>query len=474
MIDAADGLRVINEVEQLAAFEWASCQTSQGVRNMLRGLRPGMTEQEAVRLLGWNGWPLSCHLMLTAGPRATFGLLSPGDRPIQRGDRFTTAFGIWGALTCRAGFVVESADELPEPIRDYVDRLVAPYFAAIAEWYATIRIGVTGGQLHEIVERHLGDPFFGIFLNPGHQLHLDEWVNSPIWAGSPIELRSGMCFQVDVIPATGTEYFTTNIEDGIALADEAMRDDLAARFPDAWRRIELRRAFMTDALGIELHPGRPAVLEPPRRPVALPACPGSGHDAGPMTAVEQIVLRGDGVELVVLPELGGRIHRLLVDGADLLRTPDDPATHRDDPFFWGAYLMAPWCNRAPAQPFDVAGRTVRLAPNFPDGSAIHGLVHARPWETRADGSLRIAVDEGEGGWPWAFEATATLGVDGRTVALDYELVNRSSAPMPAGIGLHPWFLGAIGGRRSGPDGLRDEHRFPSPGRRRSTATSTCA
>ena len=253
-IDAADGLRVINEVEQLAAFEWASCQTSQGVRHLLGGLQPGMTEREAVALLGWNGWPLSCHLMLTAGPRATFGLLSPGDRPIERGDRFTTAFGIWGALTCRAGFVVESASELPEPIGDYVERLVAPYFAAIAEWYVTIRIGVTGGTLHDIITRHLGDPFFGIFLNPGHQLHLDEWVNSPIAAGSAIELRSGMAFQVDVIPATGTEYFTTNIEDGIALADGSLRAVFAERYPDAWRRIQHRRRFMADQLGIELHP----------------------------------------------------------------------------------------------------------------------------------------------------------------------------------------------------------------------------
>ena len=194
LIDARDGLRVINEVEQLAAFEWASCQTSQGVRRLLGGLQPGMTEHEAVRLLEWNGWPLSCHLMLTAGPRATYGLLSPGDRPIERGDRFTTAFGIWGALTCRAGFVVESADELPEPIRDYVERLVAPYFAAIAEWYGAIRIGVTGGELHDIIARRLGDPFFGIFLNPGHQLHLDEWVNSPISPGSDhrAALRDGV------------------------------------------------------------------------------------------------------------------------------------------------------------------------------------------------------------------------------------------------------------------------------------------
>ncbi len=253
LIDAGDGMRVINEVEQLAAFEWASCQTSQGVRRLLTGLRPGMSEREAVALLGWNGWPLSCHLMLTAGPRAKFGLLSPGDRAIERGDPFTTAFGIWGALTCRAGFVVESAEELPSGIGDYVERLVAPYFAAIVEWYATIRIGVTGGELHEIVARRLGDPFFGIFLNPGHQLHLDEWVNSPISPGSTIDLRSGMCFQVDVIPATGTTYFTTNIEDGIALADAGLRDELAARHPGAWERIQRRRDYMRSQLGIELH-----------------------------------------------------------------------------------------------------------------------------------------------------------------------------------------------------------------------------
>ena len=254
LIDPGNGLRVINEVEQLAAFEYAACQTSQGVRDLLFGLRPGMTEAEAVRLLRWNGMPLSCHLMLTAGPRATFGLLSPGTRPIERGDRFTVAFGIWGALNCRAGFVVEDAAELPAGIGDYVDKLVGPYFEAVAAWYGAMHIGQRGGVLHEIIDRRLGDPFFGIFLNPGHQIHLDEWINSPISPGSKTELRSGMAFQVDIIPATGTDYFTTNIEDGIALADEGLRSALADAYPGAWARIEARRAFMAEALGIELHP----------------------------------------------------------------------------------------------------------------------------------------------------------------------------------------------------------------------------
>jgi Xaa-Pro aminopeptidase len=254
LIDAADGLRVANEVEQLAYFEWAACQTSQGVRKLVFGLRPGLTELEAVRLLEWNGTPLSCHLMLTAGPRARFGLLSPSDRRIEHGDPFTAAFGIWGALNCRAGFVAADAGELPSGIGDYVDRLVARYFEAIAEWYRALRVGIAGGVLDEVIRRRLGDPFFGIFLNPGHQLHLDEWVNSPVGPGSRIELRSGMALQVDIIPATGTDYFTTNIEDGIALADGALRRDFAMKYPAAWQRIEKRRRFMTDVLGIELHP----------------------------------------------------------------------------------------------------------------------------------------------------------------------------------------------------------------------------
>jgi hypothetical protein len=254
LIDPADGLRTINEADQVAAFEYASCHTSGAIRRLLTGLRPGMTEQEAVALLGWNGMPLSCHLMLSSGPRASLGLLSPGDRVIRHGDRFTCAYGVWGALTCRAGFVAEDASELPPAIGDYVARLVAPYFEAVAEWYATLGLGVPGGALAEVIDRRLGDPFFGIFLNPGHLLALDEWVSSPVWRGSRVPLRSGMALQVDIIPATGTDHFTSNIEDGIVIADETLRDELAVRFPDAWQRISARRVFMGQELGIRLAP----------------------------------------------------------------------------------------------------------------------------------------------------------------------------------------------------------------------------
>ncbi|MFO1540822.1 MAG: M24 family metallopeptidase [Chloroflexota bacterium] len=254
LVSPTDGLRTINEPEQLAAFEWAACHVSEGVKRLIHGLRPGLRERDAVALLGWNGMPLSCHLMLTAGPRARFGMLSPGDRPMEAGDPFTTAYGIWGALTCRAGWLVRDAAELPAGVEDYLERLAIPYWDAATTWMSALRVGVPGGTLDAIVQERIGDPFFGLFLNPGHLLHLDEWVASPIAPGSTVPLRSGMAIQVDIIPATGTPWFTSNIEDGFAIADAALRAELAQRFPAMWQRIGIRRAFLRDTLGVALHP----------------------------------------------------------------------------------------------------------------------------------------------------------------------------------------------------------------------------
>lgn len=252
---AADGgLRTLNDADQLAVFEYAATSTSRAVANLLHNLAPGLSERACARLLGYDGIPLSAHLMLSSGPRATLGLPSPSARVIAQGEPFTVAYGVWGALNARAGFLVHGPDELAPAIRDYVPKLVEPYFSAIVAWYETLAIGVTGDALFQAIQQRIGDPFFGVGLNPGHLIHLDEWLHSPIYQGSQITLKSGMALQVDVIPATHSPWFTTNIEDGIALADAGLRAEIAARHPEAWARIQARRTFMGDVLGIRLAP----------------------------------------------------------------------------------------------------------------------------------------------------------------------------------------------------------------------------
>ena len=155
-----------------------------------------------------------------------------------------------------------------------------------------------------------------------------------------------------------------------------------------------------------------------------------------MTALEW-VSDGD-VEIEVLPDVGARLHRLRAFGHDLLRTPDDPATHRTDPFFWGAYVMAPWCNRLETGPVEVGGRRIDLPSNFFDGSAIHGQVYVRRWDDLGDG--RFAIRGGDDGWPWPYEVEVRYAVAERACSIELSLTDLGTDPMPAGIGIHPWFL----------------------------------
>lgn len=254
LMDSSKGMRATSDVDQLARFEFAACHTSDAVRRAILAVEPGKTEYDIVREMEPIGLPLSCHLMLSSGDRAEMGLPSPTDRQIERGDPFTTAYGVWGALNCRAGFVAEDATDLPEEISDYVDRLVKPYFRAVAAWYETVDVGVSGGEIYEAVHEHVGDDFYGVELNPGHLIHLDEWVDSPVYEGSTERLRSGMALQMDIIPSTGTRYFTSNAEDGVAIADEDLRERFRSAYPEAWSRIEQRQTFMREQLGIDVSP----------------------------------------------------------------------------------------------------------------------------------------------------------------------------------------------------------------------------
>jgi len=152
----------------------------------------------------------------------------------------------------------------------------------------------------------------------------------------------------------------------------------------------------------------------------------------------ELVRIGDGpIEVEVLPEVGARMHRLRVDGHDVLRTPASLERHLDDPWFWGSYPMAPWCNRVVAGPELVAGRVVDLPATFPDGTAIHGQVARAPWTQTGDATF--AIHAGGDGWPWLYEVEQVISVHGRRFELVLRLTNLADTTMPAGLGIHPWF-----------------------------------
>jgi hypothetical protein len=222
------------------------------VLRLLRRLRPGDREIALETCLDTQGIPLSCHRMISFGDKAKRGLASPSERRAQFGDAFTVGFGVQGALTCRAGVMARAARDLPSSVRSTYPLFAANYFHVVATWYEQIRVGARADAVVHAVERARDKRLYRLAVNPGHYLHLDEWVHSPFTADSTVRLTSGMMLQMDIIPVARGAFCYTNAEDGVVLADANLQSQLAREFPALWRRTLDRRQFMRDVLGIKL------------------------------------------------------------------------------------------------------------------------------------------------------------------------------------------------------------------------------
>jgi hypothetical protein len=249
-----DGIRTINNADEIAFFEFGAAWASEGVKNILNKLEVGISEIELANHLPHLGLPLSCHPMVSSGSRASLGLVSPSSKKIELGDHFTTCFGLQGGLSCRAGYVANSIDDIPEGERDYIEKVVKPFYAVVASWYEQIGIGVTGNEMFEVVNSTFPSEEFGWTLNPGHLIADEEYLSSPFYRGSETTFKSGQIVQLDIIPSPESPYYSTNAEDGVVLADENLRNEIALKHPKVWERLEKRRKYMIEELGISLKP----------------------------------------------------------------------------------------------------------------------------------------------------------------------------------------------------------------------------
>ncbi len=246
------GLRLFNEPEQIALYEYAAVKTSESVLALLQALRPGMREFELARHFDGGGLPLSCHAMVSSGRDIPNGMASPGHHRVALGDRFTTAFGVWGALTCRAGLVIRGPAGFATPSGRVHKKVIENYLLVVRPWYREIAAGAKAGDAWSAAERARDPDLFTFCVNPGHYLSLDEWVCSPFVKGSSMRIPSSVALQQDIIPVGRKAGVSVNMEDGVVVADGSLRRELQHRYPALYRRCVARRTFMREALGYEL------------------------------------------------------------------------------------------------------------------------------------------------------------------------------------------------------------------------------
>lgn len=251
MMHPGHGLRARVGAEDIARLEFANQMAARALTRMAFALREGMTDFDAYRAAQVEGLPMGCHSTFATGARADQGLSGPTGQVLRRGLPLSFNICHWGSNICRSGWLAFGAEDLPLAARDYLGVFAGPYVAAMSAWCGLMRPGVSGGAVWSAMQAALPFDTFALFLNPGHLIGLDEWMSSPISEGSDTPLASGMALQMDVIPSHPV-YASTRMEDGYVIADEALRADLAARFPAVAARCAARADFMRGVIGMDV------------------------------------------------------------------------------------------------------------------------------------------------------------------------------------------------------------------------------
>ncbi|KQS54282.1 aldose epimerase [Brevundimonas sp. Leaf363] len=144
--------------------------------------------------------------------------------------------------------------------------------------------------------------------------------------------------------------------------------------------------------------------------------------------------------MTVLPDLGGAIGSLTLRGRDVLRPTPDGC---DEILLTASFPLAPYANRIDHARFVFEDRKVELpaTPGF-EPHALHGDAWLAPWAVEAQDAVSVTLSQSHeaGAWPWAWTVRQTLALDEQGLSAEIALTNRSDAPMPGGVGFHPYFL----------------------------------
>ena len=172
---------------------------------------------------------------------------------------------------------------------------------------------------------------------------------------------------------------------------------------------------------------------------------GSGSAAGVSAMADRAlhVLATDAIEVAVCPEVGGCLTAFRHGGVDLMRPAGPEVVADGDVRGASCFPLVPFSNRIADAAFGFEGRVYRLEPNFPpEPHAIHGQGWQRPWKVlnARPTRLELGLSQRVPDTPLVYDARQTIAVEGSALTITLDLACRGEYPMPAGLGLHPFFV----------------------------------
>lgn len=213
-------------------------------------LEVGVSELELGDALVRNGQHTSVVTIAASGPRFVKANMFPTANRVKAGDPISLTVGYAGGSSSRSGYAVHTKEELPAGCEEYLDRVAKPYFGAYATWLESIQIGMKGDALFQKIEEVLPRSQY-TELCPGHLVADGGMALFAVYEGSREVLRSGMIFQIDIIPSV-PGYGGVCAESTVVLADEALKKELEEQYPELYGRMQARASYLRQELHINL------------------------------------------------------------------------------------------------------------------------------------------------------------------------------------------------------------------------------
>lgn len=124
-------------------------------------------------------------------------------------------------------------------------------------------------------------------------------------------------------------------------------------------------------------------------------------------------------------------------------------TYKDRPFLRKArgegatesacFPMVPLCNRVSGKDFHFGGQAHVLVPNSADPFYLHGDGWLGLWQVQSQDQTSAVLSYGHESGPYRYRAEQAVRLDDNRVELALSVLNQGDAPMPFGLGFHPYF-----------------------------------
>lgn len=162
-----------------------------------------------------------------------------------------------------------------------------------------------------------------------------------------------------------------------------------------------------------------------------------------------VVLENQHLRTEISPIVGGSIFsfQYKLDGqwVDVMRPTAKVALENNESGEFSSYTMLPYSNRIKNGVLNFKGNSYQLTINHEKVHAIHGEVRDRVWQVEEHSSSKLVLSFDSGdysdiSWPFAFTARMEYLLEGNKFITNMSLVNKSDQEMPAGFGIHPYFM----------------------------------